>query len=202
MIPIKQLIKKSQADTIHVLGNGPSLELFNRNEWSDDHEFVGCNFSNPDLRPDYTVMMDVKPIMQFYQGYKLSIPLVISERCESYIAKDKKGWERLPADSFVLFDVIPMIHEKPNKYPMNSGHHATLYGINRNKETVKTVHLWGFDSFWSNDISSRTDELVKRTGGPRVNLSVSAEWRKYWSEIFDKHKNIKFVIEGNNEKLS
>jgi hypothetical protein len=195
-------LQKPQTDTIHVLGNGPSLELFNRNDWSNDHEFVGCNFSDPALNPDYTVMMDAKPIMKFYQGYKLSIPLVISERCESYIAKDKGGWNKLANDAFVLCDIIPMIHEQPNKYPMNSGHHATLYAINRNKETVKTVHLWGFDSFWTNDISSKTDGLVNKVPGPRVNSAVSVEWRKYWSEIFNKHNTIEFIIQGNNEKLS
>ena len=202
MNPIRHPITKHQTDTIHILGNGYSLDLFNRGDWSDDHWFVGCNFSNPLLRPDYTVIMDAKPIMKFYAGYKLTIPAVISSRCESYIISDKGGWHKLADDSFIVVDIIDMIHEKDKKFPMNSGQHATVYSIEKNTETVKTVHLWGFDSFWKNDISSKTDETIPRIRIPQKSDTVISTWKSYWDQIFQKYNTVDFQIHGNTIEAS
>lgn len=190
---LKHPITKPPTDTIHILGNGPSIDQFNRDDWPDDHEFVGCNFSDIAHRPDYTVIMDAKPIMKFTSGYKLAIPAVISDRCVNYIEKDLRGWEKLPPDAFTLVDVIPMIHDKAKyKFPMNSGHHATMYAINRNKDIVSNVFLWGFDSTWSNDISSKTDAIINKLPGPRIRPTVVDTWRKYWDQIFNEHDHITF----------
>lgn len=190
-------------DTIHILGNGPSLSQFNRNEWPDDHEFVGCNFSDPELRPDYTVIMDTKPIIKLFGGYKLSIPAVISDRCIKYIEKEKSGWRKIPSDAINVIDTIEMIHEKGWKYPMNSGHHATLYAIKKHGNELKTIYLWGFDSFWSHDISSTSDVYFRNDTAPKLREPVVVEWRKYWNNIMTEHAHINFIIRGNeNEKLS
>jgi len=196
MIQTKHPITKPQTNTIHILGNGSSLDLFNRNEWPDDHWFVGCNFSNPELKPDFTVIMDAKPIMKFYEGYKLQIPLVISDRGVKYIEQDKGGWNKLLSDSFILVDVIDMIHDKGRKFPMNSGQHATVYAIQKNLPLVKTVYLWGINSFWQDDIVSKTDEIIKRNKQTKTNKNVSACWRMYWNDIFEKYNDVEFIIKG------
>ena len=193
-------IQKSPTDTVHILGNGESISLFDRSAWSDNNYFIGCNFSDPSLRPDLTIMLDARPIMRFYEGYKLSIPLVISNRCEDYIVKDQGGWDSLSQDAFVLAGIIKMHHDKSKDYPMNSGHHATLYAIDFNKDTIKEIHLWGFDTFWSNDLASRTDPLVKRTVEPRIRPSIANVWRLYWLKIFSEHPHIQFIIHGFNDK--
>ena len=181
-------------DTIHILGNGPSISKFDRNEWFDNHEFIGCNFSNTELRPDYTVIMDVKPIIKLYSGYKLTIPAVVSDRCDKHIKENKR---KLPHDAIYIIDTIKMVHEKGRKYPMNSGHHATLYGINKHSATIKTVYLWGFDSFWTDDICSNSDIHFRNGMTPRVRKPVATEWRQYWDEIFDEYKHIEFIINGS-----
>lgn len=194
MNPIRHPITKPKTDTIHILGNGHSLELFNREDWSNDHWFVGCNFSNPKLRPDFTVIMDAKPIMQFYGGYKLTIPAVISNRCEDYIINDKGGWHKLHDDAFILVDVIDMIHHKERKFPMNSGQHAATYSIEKNLPELKTVHLWGFDSFWINDISSKTDQIIKRIRIPQKSEPIVNTWKTYWNDIFEQYTSIDFQV--------
>jgi hypothetical protein len=186
--------KKPQ--TIHILGNGPSLSLFNRGDWSEDDLFVGCNFSNADLRPDYTVIMDAKPMMKLFEGYKLTIPAVISDRCTTYIEKDKGGWRKLPDNAITVIDMIEMTHDKGRKYPMNSGHHATQYAIEQNLSTVETVNLWGFDSFWTNDISSYSDNYFRGGMKPRNSEPVASCWKLYWDDLFVKYSNINFIIKG------
>jgi len=181
--------------TLHILGNGRSLSLFNRDDWSfDQAEVIGCNFSNPDLNPDYTVIMDAKPMMKLYHGYKLSIPAVISDRCVKYTG-EQEGWRKLPKDAITVIDTIKMVHDKGRKYPMNSGHHATLYGIEKHRASVRTVHLWGFDSMWEDDICSYSDEHFRDGMKPRPREPVAREWRLYWDEIFAKYPDIEFVIQ-------
>jgi hypothetical protein len=189
-------------DTIHILGNGPSISLFNRDDWPSEHEFIGCNFSNTELCPDYTVIVDVKPIMKLFEGYKLSIPAVISDRCVKYIEKDNGGWRKLASDAINVIDTIEMIHKNGWKYPMNSGHHATLYGIKKHGHELKTIYLWGFDSFWTHDISSSSDVHFRNSTAPRIREPVTTEWRKYWNEIMKEHSSINFIIKENvSEKL-
>ena len=193
---------KQSVDTIHILGNGPSISMFNPNDWERDHqEFIGCNFSDPELKPDYTVIMDAKPMMKLLGGHKLSIPAVISDRCTKYL-DGQEGWRKIPDDSLKVIDTIGVIHEKGKKFPMSSGHHATLYGINKHKETLKTIHLWGMDSIWADDISSSSDKHFRKGIAPKGKLPVVSVWRTYWNEIFDKHQDINFIIQGKNENIS
>jgi len=179
--------------TLHIVGNGPSVDYFNRIDWPSDDLVIGCNFSDIKYNPNFTVMMDIKPFMKFYQGYTTKIPLVISKRCESFVVNEKKGWDKLTPDVFLLADVIEMTHDSDKPYPMNSGQHATLYGIAQ-RATTTVVHLWGLDSFWSSSLSSRTDAFVERSTEPRTRPKVAKCWKLYWEQIFAKHSNISFIV--------
>lgn len=187
---------KQNISTVHILGNGPSLSLFNRNDWSDEHLFIGCNFSDEKLRPDLTIMIDAKAIMQFYQGHKLNIPLVISNTCEKFILNEKGGWGSLAPDAFQLVEVIDQIKIRSvsDSYPMNSGHHGVWYATSKHPDTIKDIHLWGTDVFWSNDLASNTDTIVGRDGGPRIRDSVALAWRNYWLYLFSQNQNVNFHI--------
>jgi hypothetical protein len=200
MSPEKHPIQKPLTTIAHILGNGDSISLFNRDEWEESNEFVGCNFSDIRFRPDYTVIMDAKPMFEVYGGMNIEIPVVLSDRCETFIVKDKKGWDKLRDEAFTFVDTITMIHDKANGYnfPMNSGHHATMYAIKRNEGVIKEVHLWGFNTFWSDDLKSNTDLIVKRnaTNRSRPNPRVSNEWRKYWKTLFNTNSNISFIVHG------
>jgi hypothetical protein len=195
-------LTKNASSTAHILGNGSSIELFDRSEWPEDHTFVGCNFSDDRLRVDYTVMMDVKALMKFYSGHKISMPLIISDRCEKYIEVQRGGWDKIPQGLFSHLDTIPMIHHAGSKFPLNSGHHATLYAIKANYSNIKNVHLWGFDTFWSDNLQSNTDSIVDRTPGTRTKANVAKEWREFWVKIFSDHPNIMFTVHSNNLTLS
>jgi hypothetical protein len=192
-------MKSNATTTLHIVGNGNSENLFLRSDYPSADIVIGCNFSNPKHRPDLTIMIDIKPFMKFYEGVVLTIPLVISERCENYVLKDMGGWDKVPKGSLLLSDVIPMIHPKERPYPMNSGHHATLYGINEVLEHTKTIHLWGFNSFWSDDMSSLTNAYVQRSEHAKTNNRVSETWRNYWVEIFNSNPSIEFCVHCPND---
>jgi len=184
---------------IHILGNGPSLRLFARNEWPDSDVFVGCNFSNIDLRPDYTVIIDAGAMKMFRggdKGYKLKIPAVVTQRAYDYIDKDSGGWQTMQPGLINIVDVIPLERDKKiaRRLAMNSGQHATLYAI-KNHPDHDFIHVWGTDSFWSDDLESATDAIVRKNQrGRRVKPSVTKQWNDYWKKIFRDHSDHTFVI--------
>jgi len=69
----------------------------------------------------------------------------------------------------------------------NSGHHAveTLA-----KKGYDIIHLWGFDSLWSEDLTSAMDYKVPRPTRPDLNRW----WRPIWKDIFAKYPQTEFVL--------
>lgn len=189
---------------IHTLGNGPSIRLFDRDAWPETDVFVGCNFSDIDLRPDYTMIVDVGAMKMFRGGkdaYQLDIPAVLTQRAYDYIDKDTKGWHTMTPGKINVIDVIPLERDRSiaRRLAMNSGQHAVLYAIRQNPE-IDTVHLWGIDSFWSDDLESKSDAIVRpKQTTRRIKPSVVSQWNGYWKKVFSDHPNHTFVVHGPSD---
>lgn len=186
---------------IHILGNGPSIRLFDRNTWPETDVFVGCNFSDEALRPHYTVISDVRPMKHFRGNPNsrrvLNIPAVITTRANRYIQKDTGGWDKVQEGYINVVDVMPLIRDRniARRFAMNSGQHAVAYAIKHSDGNHDSVHLWGIDSFWTTDIQSSTDKIVRPSHkGSREKPHVTEQWMKYWLKIFDDHRSYKFMI--------
>jgi len=184
---------------IHILGNGPSLRLFERDAWPETDVFVGCNFSDTDLFPNYTVIIDAGAMKMFRggdRGYKLEIPAVVTQRAYDYIDKDSGGWQTMQPGLIDIIDVVPLERDRriARRLAMNSGQHGALYAIRTHKEH-DTLHIWGTDSFWSDDLESTTDAIVRKNQrGRRIKPSVTKQWNDYWRKIFNDHSDHTFVI--------
>lgn len=181
---------------IHILGNGSSISLFDRNSNNNDDVFVGCNFSSPELNPNYVSIIDMSAMVQISKGTECIFPAIVAERCASYAEKNK-------LKNIEIIDVFPLIKiRKIDRHiPMNSGQHATIYSIEKNQEDVNDIHLWGFDSFWTDDISSSSDKIVVKNK-TKINPRIARIWHKYWNYIFSKkypNKNF-FIHSFQNEK--
>lgn len=181
---------------VHILGNGPSLsEVFHRDDWPETDVFIGCNFSNESLRPNYTVFIDVRPLRLFGEkGYRLRIPTIISDKANDYIVNELR--HRFRSDYINIREVIPLIHWKEisHKTAMNSGHHAVMYAIDNEPKNNDTIHIWGVDSFWQDDLVSLTDVYTRPTIESRIEAERASVWRSYWVEIFVRYQNHHFVI--------
>lgn len=183
---------------IHILGNGPSLRLFDRDSYPNSDVFVGCNFSDTELRPDFTVLIDVRAMKQFTRGdngYDLKIPAVLSSRAYNYLDKDA-GWNKVASGKIEIKDVMPLERDRriAKRLSMNSGQHATVYSI-RKYVDQKEIHLWGIDSFWSYDLESMTDAIVRPNQKTnRVKPTVTRQWNGYWHKIFTDYSSHDFVI--------
>jgi len=179
----------------HVLGNGPSLtQTFKRNDWPETDTFIGCNFSDEALRPNYTIMIDVRPMRLFGEkGYRIRIPTYISDKAQEYITNDL-GQGGFRDEWINKAGVIPLIHwtEISKKTAMNSGHHAAMHAISNGH---KTIHIWGIDSLWQDDLISLTDVYTRPTStAARIEVERATIWRTYWLEIFRRHPDCQFII--------
>jgi len=178
---------------IHILGNGPSIRLFSRDAWPETDVFVGCNFSDPSFRVNYTSVIDVGAIKQILKGHKPAGPLLLSTRAERYAKKEDADWQDKISD---IESVMTLRRDRTisRNLSMNSAQHATVYSI-LTYSNHTDVHLWGIDSFWSTDLESKTDAYVRPNQKvPRVKPKITRQWNGYWHKIFSNNSDHSFVI--------
>jgi len=186
---------------IHILGNGPSIELFDRDAWPETDVFVGCNFSDPSFRVDYTSVIDVSAMKHLLKGCTVTGPLLLSTRAARYADKNDKDWKDKTVDIKDIVD-LPRDRTISRNLSMNSAQHGTVYAIQNHTDHTE-VHLWGIDSFWSSDIRSTTDAIVRpnqRNG--RDKPKITRQWHGYWHKIISDHSKIHtFVIHKPVNKI-
>ena len=192
---------------IHILGNGPSLGLFDRTKSCSDSDIVvGCNFSDVALRPHYTVLIDVRAIKQFMSDdpYVLEIDAVLSSRAYNYL-ESHFGWDKVPDSAINVIDTIDLIRDRriSKNLAMNSGQHGVVYSIRKHSclgSIHQDVHIWGTDSLWSTDIVSKTDPIARPNHkGSRVRPRITKRWNSYWKKIFIDHPHHTFTIHAPKE---
>jgi len=183
---------------IHILGNGPSLELFDRDTFPESDVFAGCNFSDPVLRPDYTSLIDVRAIKALIKGTRPAAPVLLSTRALRYADKLYPEWRDLVDGVEAVMDLCKY-RSVSRSLSMNSAQHAVMYAIGAHQDH-NIVNLWGMDSFWTDDMSSSTDPIVRKNHrGDRVRPQVTRVWREYWNRIFGDNPDFEFLIHGPSE---
>jgi hypothetical protein len=177
---------------IHLVGNGPSVSYFDRSQCSKDDIVVGCNFSSPQISPDFVSIIDLSTMRKIVDEPEVRVdyPAVITERCSDYKHNNsKKFGNRLQVLDVVKTRQIRAINKN---IPMNSGQHGLLYAIEKHPE-VRDIYIWGVDSFWTDSISSTTDDIIKKHKQVH-NPRISKIWRNYWNYIFQKYSDHSFHI--------
>ena len=178
---------------IHILGNGPSISIFDRDGWPDSDVFAGCNFSDPSFRVNYTSVIDVGAMKQILKGHQPAGSLLLSTRAEKYAKKEDANWQDKISD---IESVMTLRRDRTisRNLSMNSAQHATVYSINTHTDH-SDVHLWGIDSFWSTDLESKTDAYVRPNQKiPRIKPKITRQWNGYWHKIFSKNTDHTFAI--------
>jgi len=178
---------------IHILGNGSSIRLFNRDAWPKTDVFAGCNFSDPSFRPHFTSVIDVGAIKQILKGNTPAAPLLLSTRAAEYADKTDKDWRVKTVKVEAIMD-LDKDRTVSRNLSMNSAQHATTYSILTYCDQVE-VHLWGIDSFWSTNLESKTDAYVRpNQKAPRIRPKITRQWHGYWHKIFSNNPDHSFVI--------
>lgn len=152
----------------HVLGNGPSIELY---ESIEGGYVVGCNFHQVPV--DLSVIVDCKPFL-IYKGDRSLIQ-------NKKVITSKYAWRSIKEQQ--LEDEFEWVHviEKLEQY-RSSGHIATDWCLEHGYDEI---HLWGFNSIWEDSQETKSDLLIPRS---RAQFDLWMHWREKWKEY--THLNI------------
>lgn len=173
---------------VAVLGNGKSRFLFTNPKEYD--YIIGCNIPWTDVNS--TVIIDEKVVEFLYdtrQKHNYSYNTIFS----------RKSWNKvleLEAESYfspLLNSIVEMAEG------IDSSAHIALKHV-LSFDDVEIVHLYGCDSKWNNDISSRTHYYVDNKP-PNQSATVSL-WNNRWEEIIQNNKHVEILFLGEFCKIS
>lgn len=159
-----------QKKTAHVIGNGPSKRFFQE---TTDFTVV-CNLEW-NIRHDVVSIIDPQPIV-YMQENKMRTKKPVWCTSNVSLLNISKGLR------------MNVVHEYRSKWRFNSGHQA----VKRLCDMGYTdIHLWGFDSIWTEDMTSSMDTMVPRT---YRKPTLKKEWFINWQDIHHKYANTNFWL--------
>lgn len=146
---------------IDLIGNGNSNCLFK----SHATYVIACNIPQHKFPYNSLSIIDNRPLDWMKQNsWHPRVPVYCTEE-----VKHRAKKFNIQGDWFTVY-------KHRNKW--NSGHHAVLHHGNMASE----IHLWGFDSLFSKDLTSQCDVIIPRHARPPLNN----HWHPIWLEIFDQ----------------
>ena len=156
--------------TAHVIGNGESNSLYTPQSGT----IMVCNIPKHNHPFDLYSIIDTR-VIQYLMKEKLEL-------------LDKPVWGTQVVKDFAKKNKIKgeFLHVYENIHRYNSGHHAVFWLSKKYNE----IHIWGFDSMWSDDLLSQMDDRVKRPKRPPLNK----QWRPHWNNLFKKYPLVKYYI--------
>lgn len=156
-----------------ILGNGPSRTLYIK---SDFDLVIGCNI--PWTEVDYTIIRDLDPIKVWMKDLSvIKCPSIISSDICSDIDPEFKSHLVKLGLIVNVFETIPNLH-------WSTGHYAAKLAIDWG---YTELHLYGFDSLWSNNLDSSTREYIP--DAPMVDRYI---WRRTWHWLINDNPNVVF----------
>jgi hypothetical protein len=165
-----------------VLGNGKSRFLYtNPNEYD---YVIGCNI--PWTNVNDTVIIDEKVVEYLYNNkekYKYCHKTIFS----------RKSWTKiieLHAEYYFSPHITKIIEIEEG---IDSSAHIALKYI-LSLDRFSTIHLYGCDSRWSNDTSSRTHQYVNNK--PPDQSTILSLWNSKWDSIIDQNMGIDIMFIG------
>ena len=161
---------------IHVIGNGPSNSLFDV-----EHEYrIACNIPQHGIQYNALSIIDVVVVNWMSDNnYNPSVPVLCTKKVKDHaVKKNREGhW-------FETYQI---------KHRYSAGHHA----VEHHAPMTDEIHLWGFDSIWTENFGSQMDTLVPRGKRPNLNL----QWIPHWKNIFEQYHETRFVIHAPQDAV-
>lgn len=149
-----------QEKKIDIVGNGASNSMYTHQK----NFVVSFNVPQHGFRYDTLSIIDNKPLHWMKtNSWQPTVPVLCTTVIKELAQKLGIG-----GDWFDYFKHKPHV---------NAGHHALLHFGNLHQE----IHLWGFDSMFSEDLTSQSDVIIPRNQRPKLNK----HWYPQWCNIMD-----------------
>jgi|TARA_R110000772_G_scaffold154047_2_gene265012 hypothetical protein len=153
----------------NLVGNGSSNRFYDKG--NNDYTIV-CNVPQHGIKHQGMSIIDGEVLVWMKKhNYHPTVPVYCTSTIKSIAQGKNIGGDWHP------------VYERKNRY--NAGLHAAEY-LTRFSETI---HLWGFDSLWSTDITSQMDNLIERVR----KRPLQDWWRPQWDTMFNSY-DCEFVI--------
>ena len=194
---------------IHIIGNGPSRELYSPSEGSI---VIGCNYPDPSHNVEYSVFADsyALRLMRWKSKYydrREEFKIVVGRKCWNGL----KSVKNVPGGSGnmqqelqpYIHTITDWIHGDIPRHYVSSGHLAFIFAVEEFGSDTD-IFLYGFDSlFTGNHFASHSNHTVRdRYDDSALNRNELEEdspttlaWAYYWNNIFDtlKFRSATFV---------
>ena len=159
--------------TAIIIGNGASQNLYQSHLHTQDFVVV-CNL-NWFTPHDAVSIIDPQPIDYMYCN-KISTqkPIWGNQKVNRLI------------DKYRLSLNFHLVHTRTMS--MNNAQFVT---VKLCSEGYDTVHYYGCDTFWSEDMTSSQDKIIPR---PYRDITLYTRWRRIWQELFKEFNKTKFYI--------
>lgn len=156
--------------TANIIGNGESQKYYHHTQ-----DFVVvCNL-NWGIPHDVVSIIDPQPVMYMMEK-------------QSYT--QKTIWCSPKAKRLFVQHQLPVsiecVHNSTVRY--NNAQCVVLELLRRG---YTTLHLYGCDTLWTEDMTSTQDTMIPR---PNRDLTLYKEWRKLWQLIFQNNLQIDYYI--------
>jgi hypothetical protein len=143
------------------VGNGNSNSLYK----PQSTYCIGCNIPQQQFAYNSLSIIDNRPLDWIKQhGWQPPVPIFCTQE-----VKQRAKKFNISGDWFDVYE---------RKHRWNAGHHAVLY----HSKMTSEIHLWGFDSLFSQDLTSQTDAIIPRHTRPPLNN----HWHPIWLEILEQ----------------
>jgi hypothetical protein len=172
----------------HVIGNGKSAGMYTPAKGLK----IACNMPQAGIDNLYTtVMVDFKMMKAVHEGvFKVPGDWTLGAR--------PKKWMEMRNDFYLKYSkqikefYLHLPKYAANYTDFNCGHMAVHYTANKLKR--EEIHMYGFDSIFSFDITSAVDLILP---SPRDNLNtqrLTENWRPIWFHMFREFPKTQFII--------
>ena len=163
---------KNLAKVAHIYGNGPSRVFYNDWKHKSSELLVTHNIPEAGINPDVIVVIDSQPIDWFNQNKVFpSARFWVSQRSWGVIT-------HLNIDKKLNVEIV---WDDVHRY--NAGIYAVRECLNQGYD----VHLWGFDSMFSDCLESPAmDKIIARHRRPK---HLDKQWQDHWLKVFDNRSN-------------
>jgi hypothetical protein len=177
------------AKVAHIIGNGKSSCLFNNR---DIGLRMTCNLPPFAIDNAYaTTIVDFK-IMKAITDGSLDIPgeWILGMRPKIWLEKKPQFYMKIATKVKAFYTDLPSY--AANHTDFNCGHVATHYVANKLK--AEEIHLYGFDSLFSFDLTSTTDLFLLSQRDKQSTARLTGIWRPIWEGIFKEFSQKQFVF--------
>lgn len=184
--------------TIHVIGNGDNAQLFDPRAKGAR---ITCNLPPFPVHNVFaTCIVDFKMMRAMSEG-SVQVPgdWVLGMRPKHWLEVNPSWRLRWHKQIKEFYTVLP--EYTPNYTDFNCGHMAAHYACNRLK--ADTVHMYGFDSIFDQNLRSCTDFYLNSDRSNTNNYRLAENWRPVWANLFNEFPDTQFVLyhKHNNIKL-